>query len=1177
MVVAMMPWLVRTFSAFALMGFAVAVWFAGPLIVISDIRPLSADWQRIAIIGPVVVLVVGAFLLHALHARKAQGAIEAAVTSHNAYDGDAQLLEKGMTKAIATLKRASGKRNFLYEVPWYLIIGPPGAGKTTALVNSGLNFPLAAAGAAEPVPGVGGTRYCEWWFTDEAVLVDTAGRYTTQDSDSESDRKSWLAFLSLLKKHRARQPINGVIVAISLSDMMTQRDQELGAHAIEIRNRLQEIHETLKIAFPVYVLFTKADLIAGFMEYFGNFNEARRRMVWGATLQGENHKENMLGDVPVEFDALVQRLTEEVPDRLQDEPDPVARISIFGFAAQFASLRQRSSDFLARIFETTPKRAGAILRGFYFSSGTQEGTPIDRVLGAMGRNFGRTPTAHLSGTGRSFFVHDLLTKIVFDEAGWVTYDEAADGRARVFRYSGIVAVALAAVAAMGAIGVSFMANKALVTSTEQAVETYRSSADSLLTTETVADVDLENVIDALESVRDLPTGYENRNQPTPPQAMLGLSQRERLLSASATAYRLALERLFRPRLLLHLERTIQAKMSDPVALYEALEVYLMLGGEAPKADDEQIVSWMKRDWEQNRYPGPQNREGRLVLEKHLRAMLDLDDEYDPLLKLNRPVVEAAQRALGRMTVADRAEALIASAMSATALNDFAISASAGPEAKLIFETTDGSDLSTLSVPGLFTYDGFNEFYLRQLSGIAQKLADEQWVIGAGAETGGVEQELLRLGPELLERYGNDFTRTWNGVFDRLKFKPMAADKPEYLALSAVGSPSSPLAQLFEAIARETALTRQAGVTANDDGETLADGLARVGIELAGRKSNSRAGAAFANSPGLVPGANIEAQFRPFQLLVDGRPGQRPIDALIQNFHAIYQNLTISAAAPARADRVNANLQLQISNLRANASRLPKVLSRMVHAAADDFEGDIAETSLAQLGQMLDETVSGPCEETIANRYPFVGSATEDLPIADFARLFAPSGVIDRFFAQNLAQLADMSGQEWQWKQEARLGRDLSKSTLKQFQLAADIRDAFFPLGGSTPAVNITFTPFSLHGEADMALLDVNGQVVQSYQNGSSPGIITWPGSMPAGSANLSLTPELPGRESAIKFEGPWALKRLLDAGTSARNGDNIELRFVIGGRDVAYTVQTNPPGNPFSLAILSGFTCPKGL
>lgn len=1173
----MMLWLLRIFGAIALAGFAAAVWFAGPLIGFAEARPLEPAWLRATIIGVAVATVAGYYLFRFWQAGKAQRALEAAVVKTDDQDGDSSVLETRMNEAVATLKRANRKRNFLYELPWYIVIGPPGAGKTTALVNSGLKFPLAGSGEAQPVAGVGGTRYCEWWFTDEAVLIDTAGRYTTQDSDAETDKKSWLAFLSLLKKNRVRQPINGVILAISLSDLMTLDSQDIGAHTVEIRNRLREIHEILKVEFPVYVLFTKADLVSGFMEYFGSFDEDRRRKVWGSTFQTAERK-NMVEAAPPEFDALAKRLSDEIADRLHEEADPVARVTIFSFPAQFASLRERVTGLLHSVFEPTRKQAGANLRGFYFSSGTQEGTPIDQVLGAIGRSFGTSAGAHLSGAGKSFFLHDLLSKVIFAESGWVSHDRIAERRAAIARYGGFAAVGTIAAIVLGALGLSFATNKALLASTNEAVEQYRVIAEPLFKNAVVADVDLENVIGALDALRNLPTGYGNRDVPTPIEETLGLSQRDRLVSASETAYRQALERMFRSRLLLQVERTIQANISNPQALYEPLKIYLMLGGKAPKVDDELIVSWMRQDWEQNRYPGAQNRAGREELEKHLRAMLALDDAHDPLFELNRPLVESAQRSLGRMTVADRALALVRSATYSAELDDFSVSARAGPEAPLVFEAVDGSDLSTIDVPGLYTYAGFRDFYLTQLGGIAQKLVDDQWVIGAGGEQGGFEQELQRLGPELLERYGKEFAAAWNGVLDKLKFKPMSADKPQYLALSAAASPTSPINGLFEAIARETALTREPesgeGAPTADD---LVRGLARIGIELASGKSQSRAGAAFAKTAGQDPGASIEVQFKPFQLLVNGPTGQRPIDALTQNFRDIYQNLTLSATLQAQSERANANLQLQISNLRANASRLPKALSRMVHGAADDFEGDVAETSIAQLNERLAETVSRSCEDVTANRYPFAGGSTDEVPMVDFARLFAPNGVIDRFFAQNLAPLADMSGQNWQWKQDTRLGRELSRSALKQFQLAAEIRDAFFPLGGSVPAVNVTFTPFSLHGDADMALLDVNGQIVQSYQTGSTPGMITWPGGLDSGSAHLSLTPELPGRESAIRFDGPWALKRLLDSASITRNGDNVEARFVIGGRDVAYTIQINSVSNPFSLPALSGFNCPTAL
>lgn len=1171
----MTGWLLRIFSALALAGFAAAVWYAGPLIRFAGARPLDPIWLRAAIIGIVVGTVAIIYAIRFWRRRKAQKALEAAMASAEDDGSDAKVLEARMNEAVATLRQSSGKRNFLYDVPWYIVIGPPGAGKTTALVNSGLNFPLAGSGQAQPVAGVGGTRNCDWWFTDEAVLIDTAGRYTTQDSHARTDSKSWLAFLSLLKRHRTRQPINGVILAISLADLMA--DGEQAARVAEIRSRLQEIHEVLKVRFPVYVLFTKADLVSGFMEYFGGFDEARRRKVWGATFQTAERGLNMVAEAPAEFDALVKRLTEEMSERLQAETDPVARIAIFGFAAQLGALKGRIVHFLEGVFEPTRKQLNAPLRGLYFSSGTQEGTPIDQLLGSIGRSFGRSAQAHLSGTGKSFFLHDLLSRVIFAESGWVSYDRAADRRVAIARYAGLTAIAAIAIAALGVLGLSFTTNKSLVAATGQAAGQYRATAAPLLASTTVPDADLETVIGALDALRGLPAGYDSKDQPTPATATFGLSQRERILSASETAYRQGLERMFRSRLLFQLERTIEARMADPMALYEPLKIYLMLGGKAPKVDDELVVTWLKRDWEQNRYPGAHNRDGRAQLEKHLRAMLALDDDQDPSFELNRALVESAQRSLGRMSLADRATALIQSATYAAALDDFSVSSQAGAEAPMLFERNDGNDLAGLRVPGLYTHAGF-DFYLAQLARSAQALVDDQWVIGSSGEQGGFDQELLKLGPELLDRYGKGFAAAWNEVLDRLKFKAMAADKPQYLALSATGSPSSPLMQLFEAIARETALTQERNPAApsQDSGQEIAaraKGLARIGIELAARKSQSRAGTAFVSTQNQDPGANIEAQFRSFQALVAGAPGQRPLDALTQNFREIYQSVRLAADVPAQTDQANANLQLKISTLRANASRLPKALARMVSAAADDFEGTVAETSTTHLNEMLEETVGRPCEEMIAGRFPFAPAGTDDVAMADFARLFSPGGVLDRFFAQNLASLVDMSGQDWDWKQDTRFGRNLAKSTLKNFQLAAQIRAAFFPLGGPVPSINITFTPLSLHGDADMALLNIDGQVLQATQAGNTPGLIPWPGK--TGSASLSLTPELPGRESAIKFDGPWALKRLLDKGQVTANGDSLEAHFVIGGRDVAYTIKTGEDGNPFTLPALSAFSCPK--
>ena len=127
-----------------------------------------------------------------------------------------------MGEAVKTIKTSklgqTTGRSALYELPWYMVIGNPAAGKSTAVVKSGLKFPFAD-NAGNIIQGIGGTRNCDWFFTTEGILLDTAGRYSVH----EEDRGEWLGFLSLLKKHRPKAPLNGVIIAVSIAELVNQK------------------------------------------------------------------------------------------------------------------------------------------------------------------------------------------------------------------------------------------------------------------------------------------------------------------------------------------------------------------------------------------------------------------------------------------------------------------------------------------------------------------------------------------------------------------------------------------------------------------------------------------------------------------------------------------------------------------------------------------------------------------------------------------------------------------------------------------------------------------------------------------------------------------------------------------------------------------------------------------
>ena len=386
-------------SGLAVLVLCALVWFFGPLLGYGINFPLEPALPRAVIVVLLVLIWLATNWRRTAKARARERQMVQSLAEPPPPDPnqlasaeELALLGTRLRDALTTLRTTRQRRwyqsgTYLYDLPWYMFIGPPGAGKTTALVNSGLNFPLADAKG--PIKGVGGTRNCDWWFTDQAVLIDTAGRYTTQDSQEAVDKAAWEGFLALLKTHRRRQPINGVLVSISLSDLAILSEPERLAHARAVRARLRELQSQFAIRFPVYVLFTKCDLVAGFTEFFANLGKEDREQVWGMTfpLDDGTDEAGAVARFPEEFDLLVDRLNDRIVERMQAEPDANVRALIYGFPQQFASLRDVADAFLLEIFRPSRLEERPLLRGVYFTSGTQNGSPIDRLVSAMSGRF----------------------------------------------------------------------------------------------------------------------------------------------------------------------------------------------------------------------------------------------------------------------------------------------------------------------------------------------------------------------------------------------------------------------------------------------------------------------------------------------------------------------------------------------------------------------------------------------------------------------------------------------------------------------------------------------------------------------------------------------------------------------------------------------------------------------
>ena len=432
-------------------------------------------WIPLLITGVMVLVAIIFFIVQKIRLRRASNALEAALAEQGKQQvmnarpekrAEIQALQKQITDGINALKssKLGGKKRSggaLYSLPWYAIIGPPGAGKTTALRHSGLVFPYADSA----VRGVGGTRNCDWWFTNEAILLDTAGRYATESAD----QGEWLAFLDMLRKYRTNKPLNGLIVAVSITDIIDANEQQLEAMGKKLRARIDEVMTRLKMVLPVYFLVTKCDLIAGFIEFFGDLRKSERAQAWGATVNLKENKTDPGGIFAREFDILVQSVHARSAKRLVQERDWRAREAIFQFPLEFAGIKRNLQELISQVFMVNAFQGTPIFRGFYFSSGTQEGLPLQRVLQRMGQAMGIRPQEIASQPkveSKSYFLHDVFMRTVFPDADVAARSASEMRRQRLIRI-GVSAAALA-VAFTFAIPsiVSFFNNRAFLSETK---------------------------------------------------------------------------------------------------------------------------------------------------------------------------------------------------------------------------------------------------------------------------------------------------------------------------------------------------------------------------------------------------------------------------------------------------------------------------------------------------------------------------------------------------------------------------------------------------------------------------------------------------------------------------------------------------------------------------------------
>jgi type VI secretion system protein ImpL len=1152
---------------------AAMIWVFGPLL-----PPLENWIARLAVVLLLLLLWAAINLVLDWRARRRDAALTAGLTENvsrtdEAVSEEIAVLNEKLAAALALFKRARGTRGYLYEQPWYAIIGPPGAGKTTALLNAGLKFPLAAEMGQGAVAGIGGTRLCDWWFTDDAVLIDTAGRYTTQDSDAVVDRAGWDSFLGLLKQTRPRQPLNGVIVAIAVTDIAQASPDERLAHARAIRRRIKELETRLGIRMPVYALFTKADLLAGFTEFFDDLDRTRRAQVWGVTFPLASAK--AVFDIAAGFAAdlrlLVQRLDSRMIERLQAERSPERRALIAGFPTQVATLEQPLSAFLQDAFGGSRLDPAPLLRGAYLTSGTQEGTPIDRLTGVLARSFGldqrRAPSLRPE-RGRSYFLGRLLGEVILGEAMLVSEPPGMARRRLALRAGLFGAIGLAAVA------LAFVAYEARQNGQRQvdAAAAALASLEQVVrgnALDPIADSDLPRLVPALDAARALPFGFEPKPGSSPNSWLgFGLSQREKLAAGARAAYRHGLQYALLPRLIWRLEAQMRGNLNQPDFLYEATRIYLMLGGEGP-LDPDLVREWMTLDW-RVAYAGAAQVPMAQSLRRHLDALLA---EALPSIALDGELVAQARATFSRVSVAQRVYSRIRPSAAAARMPPWTPAEALGPAGGRVFVRVSGKPL-TDGIPGFFTVEGFQKVLLPSLPEAVKEVAAETWVLGKRAEIDPAGPEVQAVGQAVVGLYQADFIQAWDAMLNDLNIVPLRSLTQAAQDLYILSSPQSPMSDLLKSVISRVNLTAPppappppssaaAGATA-DPAATAAARLRSMFEALPGR-------------PAQVPlGHEVDQHFKPLRDLVTG--GQ--LDQVLKVLGDLQQQLAKLAAAPIGG----APPALPTGNdpalaLRTEAERQPLPVSRWLAGIAS-AGGVLRGGGARQQVAAAYNGAGGPgalCPLAVNGRFPFVPGAAIETPLADFGKLFAPGGLLDGFFNTQLRPYVDTSARNWSPQPADGVAAPVLPADVAQFQIAAVIRDLFFAGGGTTPSVRFDITPTSLDTGATQVTLDLDGAVITYAFGPTRSTQVTWPGPNRSQNVRLVFDPPPAGKSGVLAESGPWAMFRLFARGGLQQTGspETYRLTFQLGERQAVFDLRAGSVLNPFAPGLLQQFHCPS--
>jgi type VI secretion system protein ImpL len=545
------------------------------------------------------------------------------------------------------------------------------------------------------------------------------------------------------------------------------------------------------------------------------------------------------------------------------------------------------------------------------------------------------------------------------------------------------------------------------------------------------------------------------------------------------------------------------------------------------------------------------------------------------------LLESARKTFSRVPLSNRVYSRIASSGAAQSVPPWRPADALGAAGVRVFARASGRPL-TEGIPGFYTVDGFYKVLLPALGNVTKQIAKESWVLGPGSEIAPDGAQAQRLERDVITLYEADYAKQWDAMLADLSLVPLRTPEQAEQDLYILGSPQSPIRDILASTARQLTLSQPPPAP---PGEAAAKSVGESALKKlvpdAAERLKSVLPAPGAGPAAEPPGKKIDAQYRALRDFVGSGPGA-PIDQALKAIDALHLQLAkLGAPAPGAAPTPAVPTgEDAVQLLRNEALADPRPVSRWLEALATSGNALISGRARQQVADAYNSP-SGPaslCQKAVNGRYPFVPNATNEIPLADFARLFAPGGLLDGFFNTQLQPYVDTAGANWTPRPVNGVPAPIAPADLLQFQRAAVIRDLFFAGGGNTPTVRFDITPITLDGGTNQVTLDLGGTPI-TYAHGPSRATqVTWPGQTGMSSVRLVFDPAPTVGTRVLQASGPWALFRLFEQGRLQQSDspEQYTLTFQSGdGHQASFEIRAGSVQNPFTPGLLRNFQCPK--